>query len=59
MNGAFYGFEEKEQALTKILATLFDLTGSMDCAVELAKAANEIEAANPDMPLIPMPPWVC
>ena len=57
MNAAFYG-KEKEQTVTKILATLFDLTGSMDCAEELVSAANEVEAACVGAALTEMPHWI-
>ena len=58
MNGAFYGSEEKEQTVTKILATLYDLTGSMECAEELASAANEVEQKCAGAALTEMPHWI-
>jgi hypothetical protein len=57
MNPAFYG-EQKEEAVTKILATLFDLTGSMDCAEELVSAANEVEQKCAGAALTEMPHWI-
>jgi hypothetical protein len=57
MNAAFYG-EEKEQTVTKILATLYDLTGSMDCAEELVNAADEVERTCAGAAITLMPPWI-
>lgn len=59
-NPAFYGEvgEDSRPLLCEVLLTLYRLTGSMDCAVELVTSANEIEAANPDLVLTAMPPWI-
>jgi hypothetical protein len=54
---AFYG-EEKAQTITQILATLFDLTGSMDCAEELVSAADEVEQKCTGAALTEMPHWI-
>jgi len=57
MNAAFFG-ETEEQTVAKILATLYNLTGSMDCAEELLKAANEVEEKCAGAALTEMPHWI-
>jgi hypothetical protein len=54
---AFYGDDGRPTVLD-VLATLGALTGSQACAVELERAANEVEAACPGAALTPMPAWI-
>ena len=59
-DSVFYGQREDDgrPPLYEALQTLYALTGSADCAAELVKAADEVEAANPELVLAAMPPWI-
>jgi hypothetical protein len=57
MNAAFFG-EQEDRTITKILATLFDLTGSMECAEELVSAAEEVEQKCTGAAITEMPHWI-
>jgi hypothetical protein len=55
---AFYG-DDGRPHLYAVLNQLFALTGSEECAVELVRAANEVEEKTAGAAITLMPAWVC
>jgi len=54
---AFYG---ERPPLYEVLMNLYALTGSEDCTIELAEAADYVEQlCGPQVALTSMPAWVC
>jgi hypothetical protein len=53
----FYG-DEGRVPLVTLLMNLYQLTGSEECAKELAEAADEVERSCAGAALTAMPGWV-